>query len=65
MADLSLDKEILQDIIKRTLYGLRYGDNWLIICVLHGRSASAVRAVFCKPVDPAITTKAVPHRRPF
>jgi putative transposase len=37
VADLSLDKEMLQDVIKRKLYGLRGGVNWSTACERRGR----------------------------
>lgn len=37
VADLSLDKEMLQDVIKRKLRDLPASGRWSIMCGRHGR----------------------------
>ena len=55
VADLSLDKEMLQDVIKRKLCGLLSIVSWLIVCGMSGINRSVVSVRYCPLIVPPIT----------
>jgi putative transposase len=58
VADLSLDKEMLQDVIKRKLWDLPDAASSWTICERPGRSASGAPVGRSRRNDPVITTRA-------
>jgi len=64
VADLSLDKEMLQGVIKRKLWGLRGGASWSTRSEERGRSRSVWLALSFRPSAPATMTRRGAARRP-
>ncbi|ESX18029.1 transposase IS3 [Mesorhizobium sp. LSHC440B00] len=64
VADLSLDKEMLQDVIRRKLRGLVANASWWPIPVLIGTCRSGERAVFWSSTPRPITTSPAAVTRP-
>src|SRR5205814_7876273 len=58
VADLSLDKEMLQDVIRRKICGLPGSGSWSMRYAAYGRSASDEPARRCRWTDRPTTTVA-------
>lgn len=54
VADLNLDKAMLQDVVSRKLLGLIGGASWSMMFAVLGRSASGGPALCFEPNDPAL-----------
>jgi putative transposase len=64
VADLSLDREMLQDVIRRKLRGLSGSASWLTRRVASGVYRSVERVVCCWSIPPPIITNLVAPDRP-
>ena len=64
VADLSLDREMLQDVIRRKLQGLLASASWSTGCVSSEMFRSGGRAGFSKSIHPPTTTNRVGTIRP-
>jgi len=65
VADLSLDKEMLQDVIRRKIRGLPGSGSWSMRYAAYGRLASDEPARRCRWIDRPTTTVANEPGRPF
>ena len=64
VADLSLDREMLQDVIRRKLQGLLASASWSPGCVSSGTCRSGGRVGFSRSTHPPITIHRIGTIRP-
>lgn len=59
VANLTPDKEMLQDVIRQKLHGLRHVESWWTLSGRSGRSAYGTTETSCGRIDQPITAR--PH----